>query len=75
MSFSCAYAIIAIMKGAGSPERKTKMSYEELANHIKNDNCLKTRWGVVCWLMGYQGKIEPEDIDNIIEAYINYLID
>lgn len=51
------------------------MSYEELTNHIKNDNCLKTRWGVVCWLMGYQGKIEPKDIDNIIEAYINYLID
>lgn len=51
------------------------MSYEELANHIKNNSYLKTRWNVVVWLMGYQGKIEPEDIDNIIEAYINYLID
>ena len=50
------------------------MSYKELINHIQ-DYCLKTRFDVVCWLKGYQGKIEPEDIDNIIEAYINYLID
>ena len=51
------------------------MSYKELVNHIKTNNCLKTRWHVVCWLIGYQGKVDSEDFDNITEAYMNYLID
>lgn len=51
------------------------MSYEELANHIENNSYLKTRWNVVVWLIGYQGKINSEDLDNIEDAYINCLID
>lgn len=51
------------------------MSYKELINHIKENDYLKTRWDVICWLMGYQGKVESEDIDNIEDAYLEYLID
>ena len=51
------------------------MSYKELVNHIKKNNCLKTRWHVVCWLMGYQGKVDSDDLDNIEDAYMACLID
>ena len=51
------------------------MSYKELVNHIKKNNYLKTRWDVVWWLMGYQGEVNSEDLDNIEDAYINCLID
>ena len=57
------------------PERKNRMSYKELVNHIKINNYLKTRWDVVCWLMGYQGKVDSDDLDNIEDAYMNYIID
>ena len=51
------------------------MSYEELVNHIKKNDYLKTRWNVVCWLIGYQGKVDSEDFDNIEDAYMDCLID
>ena len=51
------------------------MSYKELVNHIKKNNYLKTRWDVVCWLMGYQGKVDSEDLDNIEDVYMACLID
>ena len=51
------------------------MSYEELVNHIKEKSYLRTRSDVVRWLMGYQFKVGLDDLDNIEEAYKNYLID
>ena len=51
------------------------MSYKELANHIKENNYLKTRRDIVWWLMGYQGKVDSEDLDNIEDAYLEGLID
>ena len=51
------------------------MSYKELVNHIKKNNYLKTRCDVVCWLMGYQGKVDSEDLDNIEDAHMACLID
>ena len=50
------------------------MSYEELINHIQ-DCCLKTRFDVVCWLIGYQGTVDMDDLDNIEYAYIQGFID
>lgn len=51
------------------------MSYEELINHIKENDYLETRWDVIWWLKGYQGKVDSEDFDNVEDAYLKGLID
>ena len=50
------------------------MSYKELVNHIQ-DYYLKTRFDVVCWLIGYQGTVDMDDLDNIEYAYMQGFID
>ena len=50
------------------------MSYKELINHIQ-DYHLKTRFDVVCWLIGYQGTVDMDDLDNIGYAYMQGFID
>ena len=50
------------------------MSYKELINHIQ-DHYLKTRFDVVCWLIGYQGTVDMDDLDNIEYAYMQGFID
>ena len=50
------------------------MSYKELIDHIQ-DCYLKTRFDVVCWLIGYQGAVNMNDLDNIEYAYMQGFID
>lgn len=68
---------VYIRKGKEIPNTRkaNRMSYKELVNHIKENNYLKTRWDIVCWLIGYQGKVDSEDLDNIEDAYLEGLID
>lgn len=51
------------------------MSYSELVKHIEENKHLKTKMDVVSWLVGYQDKVDSNDIDNIMAAYINGFID
>lgn len=51
------------------------MSYSELVKHIEENRHLKTKMDVVCWLVGYQGKVDSNDLDNIMAAYIDGFID
>ena len=52
-----------------------KMSYSELVKLIEENKHIKTKMDVVCWLVGYQGKVDSNDINNITVAYIDGFID
>lgn len=50
------------------------MTYSELVNLVEKDKHLKTRMDVIAYLIGYQGKIDANDFDNIIDLYTNGFI-
>lgn len=57
-------------------EKKMKrMSYEDLAAHVKQDNHLRNRWDVVCYLIGYQGAVTKADWENITRLHDAGFID
>lgn len=53
---------------------KKQMSYEELLNHVIIDKHLRSRWDVVCWLIGYQENVNVTDWLNIRQLYLNGII-
>lgn len=53
---------------------KKQMSYVELLNHVVNDTYLRSRWDVVCWLIGYQENVNVTDWVNIRQLYLNGII-
>lgn len=50
------------------------MTYGELRNYVEKAH-LKTRWDVVCWLIGYQRVVTETDWDNIGRLYFDNFID
>lgn len=58
------------------------MSYSELVNHVEVVNSevescfrIKTKWDVVCWLIGYQKVITESDWENIMRLYRDGFVD
>lgn len=58
------------------------MSYSELVNHLERVNSegkscfrLKTKWDVVCWLIGYQKVVTESDWENIMRLYDDGFVD
>ena len=53
---------------------KKRMTYAVLLNHVVNDTYLRSRWGVVCWLIAYQGNVDATDLVNIRQLYLDGII-
>lgn len=41
------------------------MEYDELKAHVEARRTRMTREDVLWWLVGYQGRVEEEDLENI----------
>lgn len=53
---------------------KKQMSYAVLLNLVVNDTYLRSRWDVVCWLIGYKGNVNVTDLVNIRQLYLDGII-
>lgn len=51
-----------------------QMTYSELVNHVERAH-LKTKWTVVCWLIGYQKVVTESDWENIMRLYSDGFVD
>lgn len=50
------------------------MTYSELVNLVEKDKHIITKMDVVAYLIGYQGKVDRNDFDNILGLYADGFI-
>ena len=55
--------------------KKKQMTYSELVSHVEEQVVRMSRWDVVCWLIGFQGAIGKEDLENIRKLYVDGFVD
>lgn len=55
--------------------KKKQMTYSELVNHVEGCNYLRTKWDVVCFLIGYQKVITEADLEHIMRLRDDHYID
>lgn len=52
------------------------MTYAEFVNHMESmHGCRLTMYKAVCWLVGYKGSVDANDLENIQRAYMDMIID
>lgn len=52
------------------------MTYAEFAKHMESmKECRMTMYKAVCYLVGYKGSVDANDLENIRRAYMDMIID
>ena len=54
---------------------REQMTYCELVNHVEGHKNIRTKWDVVCWLIGYQKVVTETDWENIMRLHSDNFID
>lgn len=65
----------AVDTGDGLLKQKKRMSYDEIAKYVKSTERRWDRMDVVCFLIGYQGNVNVDDWNNIVQLYSEKIID
>lgn len=55
--------------------KKKQMTYKQLVNLVEGCNYLRTKWDVVCFLIGYQEVITKADFEHIMRLRDDNFID
>lgn len=63
------------MKGNDITMKRKQLTYSELVRRVEENKNIRTKWDVVCMLIGYQKVITEADWENIMRMYSDDIID